>query len=146
MRLRLAKLLRYTAVSAIATSVSLVILGLLVATGTTTAGWANVIATMAGTIPSFELNRRWVWGRKGRRSVWAEIGPFCALSFTGLALSTLAVTAASYWATSADFGVGARTLVAEAANVATFGSLWVVQYVILDKVLFRSRLGRPQTA
>jgi putative flippase GtrA len=55
------KLLRYAAVSAIATSLSLTILGVLVARGTTTAGWANVIATAAGTVPSFELNRRWVW-------------------------------------------------------------------------------------
>ena len=32
------------------------------------AGWANVVATAAGTVPSFELNRRWVWNKTGRRS------------------------------------------------------------------------------
>jgi len=46
---QLRKLLRYATVSAIATSVSLTILGVLVATGTMTAGWANVIATAVGT-------------------------------------------------------------------------------------------------
>jgi putative flippase GtrA len=133
------KLLRYCATSFVSTAVSLTILGVLVATGATTAGWANVIATAAGTVPSFELNRRWVWGKSGRRSLAAEIGPFCALSFSGLALSTVAVSAASRWATGAGLGVGARTLVAEAANVATFGSLWVAQFVILDRILFRTR-------
>jgi putative flippase GtrA len=133
------KLLRYAAVSAIATSLSLTILGVLVATGATTAGWANVIATAAGTIPSFELNRRWVWGKSGRRSLRAEIGPFCVLSFSGLALSTLAVSAASRWASAAGLSVGGRTLVAEVANVATFGSLWLAQYLLLDRVLFRGR-------
>lgn len=132
------KLLRYCATSCVSTTVSLTILGVLVATGATTAGWANVIATAAGTVPSFELNRRWVWGKSGRRSMAAEIGPFCVLSFSGLALSTIAVSAASRWAAGAGLGVGARTLVAEAANVATFGSLWVAQFVILDRVLFRT--------
>ncbi|MDQ6614472.1 MAG: GtrA family protein [Actinomycetota bacterium] len=141
----LARLVRYAAVSAIATTVSLTILGVLVASGVTTAGWANVIATAVGTVPSFELNRRWVWGKSGRRSVGAEIGPFCVLSFAGLALSTVAVSTASGWATAAHLGVGGRTLVAEAANVATFGALWVAQYVILDRVLFRTGSRDAQT-
>jgi putative flippase GtrA len=110
----------------------------LVATSSATPGWANLIATAAGTIPSFELNRRWVWGKSGRRSLGAEIGPFCALSFLGLALSTIAVSAAARWAAGAELGVDARTVVAEAANIATFATLWVAQYVILDRVLFRS--------
>jgi len=42
---RLPKLARYTAVSAISSSVSWTILGVLVLTGATTAGWANVVAT-----------------------------------------------------------------------------------------------------
>lgn len=133
----LRKLLRYAGVSAVSTSVSLSLLGLLVATGTTSPGWANVIATAVGTVPSFELNRRWVWGKGGRRSV-REVGPFWVLSFSGLALSTLAVSLASRWATAAGWGLGARTLVAQAANVATFGSLWVAQFFLLDRVLFRS--------
>lgn len=132
------KLLRYAAVSAIATGLSLTILGALVATGTASAGWANLIATGIGTVPSFELNRRWVWGKAGRRSIAAEIGPFCALSFAGLALSTIAVSAASGWAAGDGLGLGARTLVAEVANVATFGTLWVAQFVILDRILFRA--------
>ena len=135
----LRKLFRYAAVSVVSTSVSLTILAVLVATSMTTAGWANVIATSVGTIPSFELNRRWVWGRTGRRSLWTEIGPFCALSFSGLALSTLAVGVAAGWAASAGLGTAARAMVADAANVGTFGTLWVVQFVLLDRVLFARR-------
>lgn len=131
------KLFRYATVSVIATTVTLSLLGVLVATRTMTAGWANVVATAAGTVPSFELNRRWVWGRTGRRSMAAEVVPFWALSFTGLALSTLAVSAATGWAAHSGLGDSGRALAAQAANVATFGSLWVVQYVLLDRVLFR---------
>jgi putative flippase GtrA len=135
----LAKLVRYSAVSAISTTVSLSILGGLVATRAMSAGWANVVATGVGTVPSFELNRRWVWGKRGRRSLLAEIGPFCVLSFTGLGLSTLAVSAAAGWASAAHLSDTARTFAAEAANVGTFGSLWIAQYVILDRLLFARR-------
>jgi putative flippase GtrA len=135
----LAQLLRYSAVSAISTSVSLTILGTLVATRAVTPGWANVIATAVATAPSFELNRRWVWARKGRRSLHREAAPYFALTFTGLGLSTLAVSVATGIASAHHAGTGTRTAVALLANLAGFGTVWVAQYVILDKVLFRHR-------
>jgi len=139
------RLFRYAAVSVISTSVSLIVLAVLVATGATSAGWANVIATAIGTIPSFELNRRWVWKKDGPRSWLGEIGPFCVLSFTELGLSTVAVSMAAGWAAGAGLGSTGRTLAALVANVATFGSLWVIQYLLLDRILFRSSggTGRP---
>jgi putative flippase GtrA len=146
----LIKLARYAAVSAISTTVSLVLLGLLVATNATTAGWANVVATLVGTFPSFELNRRWVWNKTGHRSLAAEVGPFFALSFAELGLSTVAVSAAARWATADRFGTTAHTLAAETANIATYGSLWIIQYIMLDRVLFKTHPsvvpapGRPE--
>ena len=136
---RLRQLLRYGAVSIVATSVSLTVLGVLVGTGWLTAGWANIVATAVGTVPSFELNRRWVWGKTGQRSVLSEVAPFCVLSFSGLALSTVTVRLAYAWATSTGLSNSARTLAVEMANVAAFGSLWIVQFLLLDRVLFRHR-------
>jgi putative flippase GtrA len=88
-------------------------------------------------VPSFELNRRWVWLKRGTRSIWGEVVPFAALAFAGLALSTVTVHLASTWAQQLGWGQLARTIAVEAASVATFGSLWVFQYVLLDRVLFR---------
>lgn len=136
---RVHQLVRYGAVSIIATLTSTTVLGALVATATLTPGWANAVATGVGTVPSFELNRRWVWGKTGRRSVTAEIGPFCALAFAGLALSTATVSGAGRWASSVGLPTGGRTAVVLAANVAAFGSLWVLQFVMLDRVLFARR-------
>jgi hypothetical protein len=64
----------------------------LVATHTLSPGWSNVVATTVGTVPSFELNRRWVWTKRGHRSLLWEIAPFCRLSAAGLAPSTLIVS------------------------------------------------------
>lgn len=128
---------RYGTVSLVATSTSLTVLGLLVSATTISAGVANVIATAAGTVPSFELNRRWVWRKTGSRSWRGEIAPYWFLSFTGLALSTLTVTIAAAWAASTGVTGTARTVVIEGANVAAFGALWLAQFVVLDRVLFR---------
>jgi len=133
---RVRQLLRYGAVSLISTATSMIVLGVLVATRTITPGWANVAATAVGTIPSFELNRRWVWGRTDERRLLAQAGPFCALSFAGLALSTLTVSLAGRWATHAAMTGTTRTAVVELASVAAFGTLWVAQFLILDRVLF----------
>ena len=66
-RIDVAKLVRYGAVSIIATTTSLLVLGVLVGILAAPAGWSNVVATTVGTVPSFELNRRWVWQRRGHR-------------------------------------------------------------------------------
>ena len=137
MKERLRQLVRYGSVSAISTTISLSVLGILVAGRVMPAGWANVVATAAGTVPSFELNRRWVWNKTGPRSVATEIVPFCALSFVGLALSTFAVALAGLWADHAAVSTATRTLVVEGANLSAFGLVWLGQFVLLDRVLFR---------
>ncbi|HXW80438.1 MAG TPA: GtrA family protein [Acidimicrobiales bacterium] len=142
----LRKLARYATVSAISTSVTLSLLGILVYTKALSPGWANLVATGVGTVPSFELNRRWVWSKHTKRSVFREMVPFCALSFTGLGLSTVVVSLAARWATSAGLGSGATALISQAANLATFGALWVVQFFLLDRVLFGRSQAQPGTA
>ena len=112
--IRTRQLLRYAAVSGISTGVSQVVLVALVATRATSAVEANAIATMVGTVPSFELNRRWVWGKSGNRSLAKEVVPFAAISASGLLLSTLAVAVASRWAEASAFSDAGRTVTVQA--------------------------------
>ena len=135
----LAKLFRYSSVSAVSTATGLAVLGVLVSAAGLPAGWANVVATAVGTIPSFELNRRWVWGKKGNRSVAGEVAPFVVLSFAGLLLSTLAVHLAAAWASGHGWTSATRTGMIELAQMGAYGSLWVLQFLLLDRVLFRTR-------
>ena len=133
----LRKLIRYAAVSGVTTVLSQTVLALLVATRATGAVTANVIATMVGIGPSFELNRRWVWGKRGRRSLGGEVLPFAMLSAAGLGLSSLFVAITSHfvehWSTTS------RTLTIQLASITAFGIVWLVQFVLLDKVLFKRR-------
>jgi putative flippase GtrA len=145
LRRQLPRLIRYASVSVVATATSLTVLGLLVGLAGAPAGWSNVAATAAGTVPSFELNRRWVWRKRGRRSLASEVVPFVLLSFAGLVVSTWAAHAAGAWASGRAWPALARTLLVLAANLAAYGSLWVMQFLILDRVLFRPRASQAGT-
>ncbi len=140
---RAGQLVRYAGVSVVSTVTSLTILTLLVGTASMGAALANVVATAAGTVPSFELNRRWVWGRSGRPSLRRQVMPFVALSFTGLVLSTVVVHLTGSWVDAQGWNDTARAIVAAASSAATFGTLWLAQFVILDRVLFSSAAAEP---
>ncbi len=123
------KALRYSLVSVVAVAVSQLVL--VICAGVL--GWspalANVAAVTIGSVPSYTLNRRWVWGKRGRNHLLREILPFWALALLGLVFSTVAVHVAVQW--------NDTTLVASAANLTAFGILWVVKFLLLDSVLFR---------
>jgi putative flippase GtrA len=140
---RVAKLLRYATVSGISTVTGLTVLAVLVTAGMS-AGWANVVATAVGTIPSFELNRRWVWSLDTRRSLTRQMAPFVLWCFFELLGSTLVVQLAADWAGGHHVTGVERTAILELAHVVAFGSFWVGQYILLDKVLFRH--GRARTS
>ena len=133
------QLVRYSAVSLIATTTSLIVLGLLVAPCVPAGGRTSSPPASAPSPRSSSTG-----GGCGARpvAVGAQgVIPFSVLSFPGLALSTLAVASrqlgrCSPWRP-------ARTVAVELANLAAFGSLWIAQFVILDRILFR-RTARPR--
>jgi putative flippase GtrA len=128
-------------VSVVTTVMSLVTLAVATAAFGMAAWAANVLATALATGPSYCLNRRWTWGRRDTSDLWREIVPFWLLSFAGLALSTMAVAIADAWASAHGLAPALHTPVLLAAHMAGFGALWVVQFVVLDRVLFGREVG-----
>jgi putative flippase GtrA len=123
------KPLLYSAVSVIAVVTSQVTLILCHAVLGLSAVWSNIIAVAAGTIPSYELNRTWVWGKTSKSHLWKEVVPFWALSFLGLVLSTVVVAIVVTYNDS--------TPAIQAANLGAFGFLWVGKFLLLHYVLFK---------
>jgi putative flippase GtrA len=128
-------------VSGISTATTLAILALAVGLLVVPAAPANIAAVAAGMVPSFELNRRWVWGRAGERSIRGEIIPFVALSAIAIVLSTWVAHLCDAWASSIGVGRASRVALIDGGTLATFGALWVFQFLILDRWLFRA--GSP---
>jgi putative flippase GtrA len=122
------KPIRYALVSAVAVGVSQVVL----ITCNALLGWppapSNLMAVSIGAVPSYVLNRAWVWGKSGPSHLWREVVPFWAFALLGLAFSTLLVFLATMWNDS--------TVVVSLANLSAFGLLWVGKYFFLDAMLF----------
>jgi putative flippase GtrA len=131
------RIFRSLCVSGVTTVLSLGLLAVLIRFDLTTPAEANIIAAVVGIGPSFALNRRWVWKGSGRGHWRREVMPFWGYNMVSLVLSTIAVAKAGEWADSIGAPPGRRTAIILAANVLTYGTLWMGQFLLLDKVLFR---------
>ncbi|MEP6624602.1 MAG: GtrA family protein [Acidimicrobiia bacterium] len=130
------RLRRCATVSVITTVLSLVSLVILTVVFHLSAMAANVTTTALATVPSYHLNRRWTWQRRDASDPWREIAPFWALSFAGLALSTITVGIADHWAARMSLAPALHTVAILAGHLGGFALLWIVQFVLLDRVLF----------
>jgi putative flippase GtrA len=133
----LGRIFRSLCVSGVTTALSLTILAVLIRFDVTTPSVANVVAAIVCIGPQFALNRRWVWNGNGRGHWRREVMPFWGYSLISLVLSTVAVARAGHWADSIGASPEQRTMITLGANVLTYGTLWIGQFLLLDKVLFR---------
>jgi putative flippase GtrA len=133
----LMRVVRCLCVSVGTTVLSAVVLVVLALGLGVSAGIANIVAVCCGIVPSYVANRRWVWKRPGRGSLTREVLPFWVLSLTGLAVSTIAVARVA--ALTTTWTSSARAVALPVANLSVFAALWVVQFVLLDRVIFRQR-------
>jgi putative flippase GtrA len=132
-----AKLWRYSSVSVISTILTNSLLFLfydVVSIGP--AMECNILATCITTAPAYYLNRNWTWGKSGKSHVWKEIVPFWVISFLSLVLSTVAVGIAAHNADRVSHAKIVRSLLVVTANLVTYGSIWVLKFVIFNKYLF----------
>ena len=129
------KLVRYTLVSAISAFTSLVVLAVVYGVLRL---WAEVYSTLFANvvagIPSYLLNRQWVWGKSGRSHLWREIVPFWVMSLIGIGFALFTASLAHDFADSHHLHHLARTVLVVGANVAAFGILWLLKFIILNRL------------
>ena len=129
------KVLKYTMVSVISALTSLVILTIVFGVLRL---WGEVASTlfanvMAG-IPSYYLNRRWVWGKGGRSHIWRELVPFWVMSISGILFALYAASLAHNFANTHHLQHLARTILVVGANITAFGILWFLKFLILNRL------------
>ena len=84
---------------------------------------------LLAAVPAFALNRSWTWNdRKDATSIRRQAAIFWVTVLVGLVVSTLVVSIVSRSASGA--------LAAGIASFATFGALWLVRFLVLDRVAF----------
>jgi len=129
------KLVRFTLVSGITTVVSFtsiaILYGFRIIPGVM---WATLAGNLIGTLPAYNLNRRWTWGKRGR-SLWrAEILPFVAMSLLGIAFSQLGAwwvkheVHAHHWSHLFNTGLVAGV------NLFSFAVFWVLKLMVFNRI------------
>jgi putative flippase GtrA len=125
------KFIRYSMVSAVVVPIGQAFLVFFHAVLDWPGPTANVTAVCISAIPSYLLNRYWVWNKKDPNRFWGEIVPFWSMALLGLLFSTALVAfAEARWGT---------TLAVSAANLTGFGLVWVAKFFVLNHVLFKGR-------
>jgi putative flippase GtrA len=129
------KLLKYSAVSIISALTSLVILTIVYGVLRL---WTEVISVLFSNImagfPSYFLNRRWVWKKGGRSHWWREILPFWVMSLTGIGFALYTASLAHNFADNHHLQHLPRTVLVVGANIAAFGILWLLKFIILNRL------------
>lgn len=132
------KLVRYGSVSVISTLLTNLLLFLFYDKfNVGSAMECNALATGIVTVPAYYLNRSWTWKRSGRSDFWREVAPFWVLAFLSLALSTVVVGITAHNADHIAHTKLTRSLLLNAANIFTYGSIWIVRFTIYNRYLFR---------
>jgi putative flippase GtrA len=129
------RLIRYTMVSVISTVVSFGVLalvfGVLHLWGAIV---STVVANVSATIPSYYLNRKWVWGKGGRSHLVKEIAPFWVMSAIGIVVSIGGAAVARHVGIKYHLSHADQTLVVLLANLVSFGLFWVLKYLLYNRL------------
>jgi putative flippase GtrA len=133
------KVFRYVTVSGISTVLSLVMLYLFYRRVGLSPAWANVVATCIATVPSYFLNRTWVWGKNGKSHFKTEVLPFWIIAVISLGLSTAAVKLAAHEADLHFHSDLLKTGFILFANFFTYGVMWIGKFLLFNKILFVHR-------
>ncbi len=129
------QLIKYTMVSVISTVASFgvlaIVYGLHIIKGEIE---ATVFANVVATVPSYFLNRRWVWGKGGRSQVMKEIVPFWVMSAIGITVSIGGAAVARHIGKVHHLSHIQETAVLLLANVVSFGLFWVLKYMLYNRL------------
>jgi putative flippase GtrA len=131
------KPVRYAAVSAIAILVSQATTAIFYGLLRFSERNAQLVSFVASTIPSYYLNRMWVWGKGGKSHFWKEIFPFWALGIVQLILSLLFIAWSQDKIKENYESHLIRTLGLMFSMLFIYGVMWIGKYVFFNKVLFK---------
>jgi putative flippase GtrA len=95
---------------------------------------STVFANAVATVPSYYLNRKWVWGKGGRSHLTKEIIPFWSLSAIGITVSIGGAAVARHISTVHHLSHLEQTALVLAANLVSFGVFWVLKFMIFNKM------------
>jgi putative flippase GtrA len=133
------KFIRYTMVSGIAVVISQVTLVLCTGVFGLSAILSNTVAAVISTPASYELNRKWAWGRSGKSHLWREVAPFWGFTLIGYLGSTGTVQLADSMTKSHGVHGVLRVLAIMGAQLFAYGVVWIVKFLVFNRIVFAAK-------
>ncbi len=133
------KFIRYTMVSGIAVIISQVTLVLCTGVFGLSAILSNTVAAVVSTPASYELNRKWAWGKSGKSHMWREVAPFWGFTLIGYLGSTGTVQLADTMTKSHDVHGLPRVVAIMGAQLFAYGIVWIVKFLVFNRIVFAVR-------
>ncbi|HEY3708403.1 MAG TPA: GtrA family protein [Amycolatopsis sp.] len=107
---------------------------------------ASAFAFAAGAVLNFFLTRRWVWGRRGRPQIAAELVPYVAVISLGGLASVGLTTLTGHLLAPLDLPHFWWVVLIDAAYVGSYALVFVVKFTMLDRFVFgRGAARTPAT-
>jgi putative flippase GtrA len=102
---------------------------------------SNTLGAVASTPASYELNRKWAWGKGGKSHLWREVVPFWTLTVIGYLASTGTVELAETTARSHGVTGLGRVAAIMGASLFAYGVVWIVKFIVLNRLVFGAKPG-----
>jgi putative flippase GtrA len=129
------KLIRYTLVSGTSTVVSFLAIsafyGLNIIPSVI---WSTLAGNLVASIPAYQLNRRWTWGKRGKSQLRREIVPFWLLTFLGVGVSQLGALLARHEVKAHHWSHLTNTGLVVLANLVSFAIFWVLKLMVFNRI------------
>jgi putative flippase GtrA len=96
--------------------------------------WSTLVGNLIASVPAYQLNRRWTWGKRGRSHVRREILPFWALTFLGIGVSQLGALWARHEVRTHHWSHLLNTGLVVFTNLASFAIFWVLKLMVFNRI------------
>jgi putative flippase GtrA len=105
---------------------------------------SSVTAFAAGALVNFVANRFWAFGDRvagpaQRLGLGRDLASYAVIAVAIAATASGATTLAEWLTRRAGLGVNAAAVLVEGAYFATYAAMFLVKFVLLDRLVFRSR-------
>jgi putative flippase GtrA len=129
------KIVRFTTVSAVSTVTSFgsisILYGLKIIPGVI---WATLVGNVIASLPAYQLNRRWTWGKRGRSHWRKEILPFWIMTALGIGVSQLGAFWARHEVRAHHWSHLTNTALVSFTNLASFAIFWVLKMMVFNRI------------
>jgi putative flippase GtrA len=96
--------------------------------------WATLVGNLVASVPAYQLNRRWTWGKRGKSHVRKEVLPFWTLTFLGIGVSQLGALWARHEVRTHHWSHLINTGLVAFANLASFAIFWVLKLMVFNRI------------